>query len=299
MSRKIIIGYEDRMLGDLEIPATKFTPINHGGDLPYHRITYFRHQNQEIIWDRNRRIDVLYHSGETKKLLAENKLNDGEGETRERIERAEKAKIAQVEQSDNIPHDEKISKFLASVLRHKAIEFGQVIRDDGYVELDEIMKIPNLTNMGVTLEDIERVVLNSNKQRFSIATLKGDGRRFIRANQGHSIATVKAEKLLDKVGSWQELDGCYHGTYNRFLQSIKEQGLKSMQRNHMHFALPDKDGNITSGMREDCEVKLYLDVEKCFTAGMTFYRSKNGVILTSGNDEGRIPYHLFKTEEKN
>jgi len=84
----IIIGYEDRMVGDLEMPAIKFTPINHGGDLPYHRITYFRHHNHEIIWDRSRRIDILYQSGETKKLLEQNRLRDGERETRDRIHRA-------------------------------------------------------------------------------------------------------------------------------------------------------------------------------------------------------------------
>jgi len=35
-------------------------------------------------------------------------------------------------------------------------------------------------------------------------------------------------------------------------------------------------------MRSSCEVLIWVDVRKSEMAGMTFYRSANGVILTEG-----------------
>lgn len=42
---------------------------------------------------------------------------------------------------------------------------------------------------------------------------------------------------------------CVHGTYEKFMSSIWQEGLKRMTRNHVHFAtgLPKEDG-VISGM---------------------------------------------------
>ena len=55
-----------------------------------------------------------------------------------------------------------------------------------------------------------------------------------------------------------------HGTYLRFWEQIRRSGgLSRMRRNHIHFAagLPGEDG-VISGMRQDCNVLIYVDVEK-------------------------------------
>ena len=82
------IGYKDRFLGMCEIPFEDFTPSgsDNEGDIPFHRIYYFRTggppidpfigkkgevkvhddnlpQDATFIWDRESRIDLIFHSG--------------------------------------------------------------------------------------------------------------------------------------------------------------------------------------------------------------------------------------------
>eukprot|EP00386_Alphamonas_edax_P006552 GDKI01021186.1.p1 GENE.GDKI01021186.1~~GDKI01021186.1.p1 ORF type:complete len:222 (+),score=62.76 GDKI01021186.1:78-668(+) len=71
----IWIGYEDRFEGPMEIAFDSFEPMALGcdGQIPYHRVWYFRTTeldapNDGILWDRRRRYDVVFKSGETIRL---------------------------------------------------------------------------------------------------------------------------------------------------------------------------------------------------------------------------------------
>jgi 2'-phosphotransferase len=66
-----------------------------------------------------------------------------------------------------------------------------------------------------------------------------------------------------------------------------------MNRNHMHFAtgLLGEDG-VISGMRHSCTVLVYLDMAKAMDAGIKFFKSENGVVLTEGVD-GHLPKEYF------
>jgi len=57
------IGYMDRFDGMMELPVSDFVPIDKGGDIAYHRIFYYR-QGANILWDRTKRIDKIFGSGE-------------------------------------------------------------------------------------------------------------------------------------------------------------------------------------------------------------------------------------------
>lgn len=48
------VGYLDRFLGILEIPATEF----YSSEIPKHRIQYFK-KGADIVWDRRTRIDLI------------------------------------------------------------------------------------------------------------------------------------------------------------------------------------------------------------------------------------------------
>jgi len=74
---------------------------------------------------------------------------------------------------------EKISKYLSYILRHKPDSIGVNMDKYGWVDIDEL--IEKSKDISLSREIIEKVVKNSNKQRFSIKENK------IRANQGHSI----------------------------------------------------------------------------------------------------------------
>lgn len=185
-------------------------------------------------------------------------------------------------------------------MRHRAVELKLNIRNDGYVAVEELLKLNVKTHARVPLyshsvDDIREAVKRDNKQRFGLREEKGI--LMIRANQGHSIELVDSEGLLKPILSAEEIPVCVHGTYLNCLESIKKDGLKRMKRNHVHFASGlSKDSGVISGMRGNCEVLIYLDAKKALQDGMKLFISENGVILTEGF-EGVVPPKYFANIE--
>lgn len=181
----------------------------------------------------------------------------------------------------------KLSKKLSKTLRHDAVKMKLNIGSDGRVALDELLR--HQMFKGYTMGDILNVVEGNDKKRFEIAEVEGV--QTIRAAQGHTIKTVEDSELLTEVTDPTEIQVCIHGTYKSALASILEHGLNRMKRNHIHMAsgLPG-EGGVISGMRSSCQVIIYIDVAKAMEAGVRFFKSSNGVILTQGlNDSGVLP----------
>lgn len=63
-----LIGYMDRIEGPMEKPVKDFISASTGGDIPEHRILYFRRsdgqQDQHVLWDRVGRVDRIFGSGQ-------------------------------------------------------------------------------------------------------------------------------------------------------------------------------------------------------------------------------------------
>jgi len=192
---------------------------------------------------------------------------------------------------------EALGRCMSGILRHRAADYDLEMKGDGFVLVVDLLKLSKKTAAGVPLsahseEDVRKAVAADGKQRFG---LKEESEKlFIRANQGHSIKTVDSELLLTLITSPSQIPVCVHGTYERFMSSIWREGLKRMERNHVHFAtgLPQEDG-VISGMRATAQVLIYLDVEKAMADGMKLYISANNVVLTEGLD-GVVPTQYFK-----
>ncbi|KAJ3691148.1 hypothetical protein LUZ61_020312 [Rhynchospora tenuis] len=189
-----------------------------------------------------------------------------------------------------------LGRLLTRILRHMASELNLNMRNDGYVRVDDLLKLDIQTFAKIplkshTVEEVKEAVRRDNKQRFSL--LEENGQLFIRANQGHTIKAVESEHLLKPILSAEEVPVCVHGTYRRNLESILQSGLKRMERLHVHFSsgLPT-DGEVISGMRRDINILIYLDVKKALEDGMKLYISDNKVILTEGFD-GVVPVKYF------
>ncbi len=116
---------------------------------------------------------------------------------------------------------------------------------------------------------------------------------FIRATQGHTIKTVDESELLEKIIDPETYPVLVHGTYLKFWDSIKKEGLKTMSRNHIHFA-PNYPGEkeVISGMRGNCDLAIEIDMRLLMKEGVQFFKSKNNVILTTGLN-GVIPPKYF------
>jgi putative RNA 2'-phosphotransferase len=71
----------------------------------------------------------------------------------------------------------------------------------------------------------------------------------------------------------------YHGTVERFVQSIMSEGLRPGARQHVNLSL-DKSTAAAVGLRRGPPVILAIRAEDMKADGHTFYCSTNGVWLT-------------------
>lgn len=213
------------------------------------------------------------------------------------------------------PSDERLSRRLSAILRHQALCRGLSVGKDGFVELSELLALPDMIR--VAESDVFRVVSRNCKQRFQI--VERDGSHFIRANQGHSMTAVLDEFLLEPVvlststaGAAQnandpmkarcrqvsEFPICVHGTSADAWPLIALNGLRRMSRNHIHFATNySDDRNVVTGLRHSSEVLIFCNLGKAVADGIPFFVSANKVLLTPGiawnGVEGVLPPQYF------
>ena len=161
------------------------------------------------------------------------------------------------------------SKFLSLVLRHAPTTIGIQLDSEGWTEIDELLRAARDHGRDLDLDLLLRVVHENDKQRFSISP---DGLR-IRANQGHSV-TVDLGLTATPPPSV-----LYHGTVERFLASIRNQGLLSGSRHHVHLSSDEQTANIVA-RRRGKPVILTIDSAAMADDGIAFYLSANGVWLT-------------------
>lgn len=162
-----------------------------------------------------------------------------------------------------------LSKFMSLILRHKPETIGISLDPHGYADVDELLKGMNKHGSTIDFETLEEIVKTDNKQRYSFNSDKSK----IRANQGHSIeVNVDLEEL-------QPPNVLYHGTGEKSVQSIKEQGIKKMGRLYVHLS-KDYETAIKVGSRHGKPVVFQIDTKQMYQDGYQFFLSKNKIWLT-------------------
>ena len=163
----------------------------------------------------------------------------------------------------------RISKFLSLVLRHQPEKIGLSLDQSGWASVERLIEASSRRGFDFTHEELQNVVDSNDKKRFSLSE---DG-LWIRANQGHSI---KVELGYAPTAPPEIL---YHGTAERFLTSIKQQGLIKGKRHHVHLSA-DVDMATKVGWRHGKPVVLRIEAGRMRQDGFIFYLSANGVWLT-------------------
>ncbi|MFE6036253.1 RNA 2'-phosphotransferase [Streptomyces sp. NPDC056452] len=161
----------------------------------------------------------------------------------------------------------KVSKYLSKHLRHQPERIGITLDPSGWVPIDELMRACAGHGFPITRAELDHVVAANDKQRFAV-----DGDR-IRANQGH---TVTVDLGLPPAEPPAYL---YHGTVGRVLDVIRAEGLRPMDRHHVHLS-PDRETATRVGARRGVPVILSVDAGAMHRAGHVFHVSTNGVWLT-------------------
>jgi len=162
---------------------------------------------------------------------------------------------------------------LSFVLRHKPDSIGIQLDEQGWVEIELLIEKINISK-----SELEYVVSNNAKQRFSISNNK------IRANQGHSI------KVNLGLTNKQPPKQLFHGTTQKNYERIKIDGLLKMNRNHVHLS-QDISTAKQVGSRHGKPIILKIDCERMANEQIQFFLSENGVWLTEYVEPKYISIH--------
>jgi putative RNA 2'-phosphotransferase len=176
-----------------------------------------------------------------------------------------------------------VSKFLSKYLRHQLEELGLTLQPGGWVAVDELLQACVKHRFAVTAEELEEVVATSDKKRFAF----DETGTCIRANQGHS---VEVDLQLQPVEPPPLL---YHGTAEQMVPVILREGLRKMERHHVHLS-KDIATAQKVGARRGRPAIFCIDAGRMFHDGHHFLVSANGVWLT---DHVPPPYLRVVSEE--
>lgn len=163
---------------------------------------------------------------------------------------------------------EKLSVFISLLLRHKPEIVGLALDDQGYLQVDQLIKGVNNIGRFIDKNILEEIVMTDNKQRYSY---NSDYTK-IRANQGHSIEVNLG--LLE----CQPPKKLYHGTSDKYVNLILDSGLKKQGRQYVHLS-ENIDTATSVGSRRGKPVILLVNSYKMYKDGYKFFKSENNVWL--------------------
>jgi putative RNA 2'-phosphotransferase len=160
------------------------------------------------------------------------------------------------------------SKFLSLTLRHRPEMLGLELGPGGWVDVETLLAAAAAHGRPISRAELDEVVETNDKQRFAFDPF---GAR-IRASQGHS---VDVDLELEPAEPPAVL---YHGTSERVAGRIASEGLRKMQRHHVHLSA-DVETATRVGARHGTPVVFEVDTPAMHSAGTLFFRSANGVWL--------------------
>ncbi|MDR0416736.1 MAG: RNA 2'-phosphotransferase [Propionibacteriaceae bacterium] len=166
-------------------------------------------------------------------------------------------------------NDIRLGRLISLVLRHDPSAAGITLDEHGWAVVDDLLSGMNRRGHSIDPATLRRIVAENDKARYCLSQ---DGRR-IRANQGHSVDVDVQLAVADPPAE------LFHGTAERFLDSIKRAGLQPRQRQYIHLSA-DVDTAIKVGRRHGAPVVLRVDSAAMAHDGHIFRLSQNNVWLT-------------------
>ena len=160
------------------------------------------------------------------------------------------------------------SRFLSMILRHRPEVIGITLDEHGWADVQELLLGMKRTHP-IDMDILEEIVRADNKQRYSF----NEDKTKIRANQGHSIPVDVELPLVEPP------EYLWHGTGEKYVESIGEQGLIAKSRLYVHLSADRETARIV-GARHGRPVVYRVQTGQMQKDGFLFYRSVNGVWLT-------------------
>lgn len=160
----------------------------------------------------------------------------------------------------------KLSKFLAVVLRHKADDFNIILDDEGFTDVEPVWQLVQQRYQDAyTWDDLLRVVESDErgKKRYEIR----DGR--IRAMYGHSRGV---HEVAYEAAEPPEI--LYHGTNATAITFIRDDGLKAQGRQYVHLTTNPKNAEVVGKRRTNMPILLQVRAKVAHDAGVVFHHAE-------------------------
>ena len=162
----------------------------------------------------------------------------------------------------------KKSKWLSKHLRHAPDRIGLELEEGGWVPVSDLLEAARRHNMALSLDQLDEVVADNDKQRFSFSPDKTR----IRANQGHSV------EVDLQLRPQQPPDILFHGTGSQNRSAILAEGLIKGRRQHVHLSRDIETARKVGG-RHGRPFVFRVDAAKMHADGLELFVSDNGVWL--------------------
>lgn len=164
----------------------------------------------------------------------------------------------------------RLSKLLSLMLRHEPEKFHITLDASGFTSFPSVATALE-KKLGASAAEVRQVVRESDKQRFEI--VEEDGAQKIRARYGHS---VEGEVEYEPIEPPEIL---YHGTSRGAIESIQNEGLKSMARQNVHLSIDRETAFIVGRRHDSAPVILTIRALEAHRAGEKFYSPQERVFL--------------------
>lgn len=180
---------------------------------------------------------------------------------------------------------ENISKLISYWLRHNPSDADIELDSFGYANLTQL--ISSLYKKGYNIDKQGLIDLNNSfdKIRWKINIEKN----LIKATHGHSFPIILEEN------SQNPPEILYHGTCNRYLIGILEQGLISKDRKYVHLS-ENVDLAREVGQRHGLPFVIEISTKKLIDNGWKFYKTEQNIWLTSNIPAEYLEFQPWKID---
>lgn len=179
-------------------------------------------------------------------------------------------KLARLKEVQKMSKYISLSKDVSYVLRHSPENLGLVMDENGWMNVDELIEALRKDEKwtSIELDDLIVMIEVADKKRHEII-----GNR-IRALYGHSVPLQIKKEVVEPP------EYLYHGTARRFIESIKENGLLSQERQYVHLSVDEVTAIEVGKRRDEKPVILRIRAKLAFINGVSFYKGNDKVWLS-------------------
>jgi putative RNA 2'-phosphotransferase len=156
---------------------------------------------------------------------------------------------------------ERISRFLTYLLRHRPKEYPLVFDKRGFADWPDVVELVQERFYDVTEDDIRAVVTDSKKQRFELQDDK------VRATYGHSFPVELGEETA------QPPDRLYYGTARDLAESMLRNGLKPRDRQYVHLSISAEEAESVARRHDPSPAIIIVDARGAHGEGIHFHQS--------------------------